>query len=309
MKLFTNRFIRLMNEDPGTPGTPPGTPGTPPPAAPAPLLAAPGTPGTEPWFHSLDESVRTNPYVAQSKDLASFVKSAIDTKSMVGANTIKLPGENASDDDRANFYKQLGRPDSADGYKATVAPANEALFSKEIQGKMFETFHKAGLSAAQGQAIVDGYMGLMNSDYEAMTTANQTRDAGFVTELKNEWGTNFEGNLKTAQLAAREFGGVNGELIAVLNEAGLGSNPQVLKFLHQVGTKLIDDSAIGGGEGASRFMGTQEGAIAEINRLKIDANFMKAWGDKQAPGHDEAVARWLTLHEQAYPKKQAQAAY
>lgn len=259
--------------------------------------------GDQPWYHGLDESIRNNPYVSQSKDLGSFVKSAIDTKSMVGANTIKLPGEKATPEERADFFKKLGRPDDAKGYTPTTPLVADHLADPTIRDQMANVMLEAGLTKAQGEAIFNAYFDVLNKGYTTHTEQAAQRHTEGVTALKNEWGANYENNVKTAQLAARELGGGN-ELLQKLQEAGLGSDPLVVKFLHNVGTKLLDDSAVGGGDGGNRFSGTQEAAVAEINRLKTDAEFQKAWGDANAPGHKEAVDRWLSLHERAYPGKQ-----
>lgn len=275
--------------DPGAGGTPPS------------ILA--GSAGAEPWFTSLPDEFKANPYVAQSKDLAGFVKSAIDTKSMVGANVIKLPGEKATEQELNDFYSKLGRPADATAYTPTVQPKVENLLDKPVLEAMQTQFHKLGLSEAQGKGILDAYMGILNTGFEA-SEAQQTatREQGVAT-LKQEWGPQFDNNVKTAQLALRQLGG--DELVAEINASGFGNNVAFIKFMHTVGMKLLDDSAVGG-EGGGAFGGTPMAAQAELERLKLDNEFQAALNTQAHAGHKAAVDKWLDLHKKAFPGKQAE---
>lgn len=286
----------LFNEEGGDGGGGGGDGNTPPPAAGSILQTGGG--GTETWYGTLPDELKGNPYVAQSKDLAGFVKSAIDTKSMVGANTIRLPGEKATPEERAEFYNKLGRPSDHTGYKPTVAPV-EGVVDSAVNEQMTKKFHELGLTSQQGQAILDEYYGVLNGGFTTHNDNIIAQREQAMTTLKGEWGANYDANVKTAQLAVRELGGQ--ELFEVLEGAGLADNPQIIKFLHNAGTKLLDDAAIGGGN--NQFAGSIEGASAEIGRLKTDPEFMRVWGDAQAPGHKEAVDKWLALHRTAFPGK------
>ena len=286
-----NYFLRKPEDDGGGGGG--GTPDS--------LLAGGGGGGGEKlWYDSLPPELKTAPYVAGTKDLAAFVKSAIDTKSMVGANTIKLPGEKATPEERAAFFEKLGRPTDVNGYASTVKPAVDTLIDPDTLTQMRTVFHENGLTAAQGQAILDSYTTVANDGYtKAAESLAASREAG-LTALKGEWGSAFEVNVKTAQLAIRELGG--DDVLASIESVGLGNDPTFIKFLHTIGTKLLDDVSSGGG--VNQFTGTAESAMAEITRLKTDKDFLKMWGDAREPGHKEAVDKWTSLHRQAYPGKQ-----
>ena len=49
----------------------------------------------------------------------------------------------------------------------------------------------------------------------------------------------------------------------------------------------------------------QSGVLARIGALQADDQFMKAYMNKQAPGHADAVARMLRLHEHLVPQQDA----
>lgn len=257
--------------------------------------------GAKPWYDGLPDDLKASPYVAQTKDLAAFVKSAVDTKGLVGANTIKLPGEKATEQELADFYSKLGRPAEATGYTPTVAPKAEHLVDKNVMSTMQEQFHKLGLTAAQGQGVLDSYLGLLNTGYEAQTAQLEADYSGGVAKLKQEWSTNYDNNVKIAQGALRQFG--SPELIAKIDELGLGNNTDFIKFMHGIGVQLLDDEAIGGGDGG-QFGGTPMAAQQEIERLKVDKEFQEALNSVNHAGHKAAVDRWRALFEKAYPGKQ-----
>ena len=265
-------------------------------------LLNPGNSGDNPapWYDGLPPELKSAPYVMQSKDLSSFVKSAIDTKSMVGANVIKLPGEKATDEERNAFYDSLGRPKDHAGYKNTVAPKVDTLLDPGVMETMQKTFHGLGLSEKQGQGILDAYMGIINSGYDASEARTQAAYQEGVAALKTDWGVNYDNNVKTAQLALRQLG--DEALMKTIDESGLGNNPAFIKFMHAVGVKLLDDEAIGG-DGGGAFGGTPMAAQQEIERLKIDMEFQTALNTAAHPGHKAAVDRWENLFRQAYPGK------
>lgn len=251
---------------------------------------------TKPWWSDVPEPLRT-PYVTQSKDLASFIKSANDTKSMVGANVIKLPGADATDEERAAFLDKLGRPKAPDAYKHTVQ-IPEGVMDESILAHMRSKFHEVGLTEAQGNTILDEYLGTLGKGVEQSEAMRLEAIEKGTTALRAEWGEKFDNNVKTAQLAIREHGGE--EILQKLEATGLANDPVFIKFLYKAGVAMLDDDALGGDEGG-KFTGTVMGAQQEIERLKTDKEFQDALQNRQHSGHNAAVNRWAALFKTAYP--------
>lgn len=304
MHMIINRWNRFLRAPEGGEGGGEGGGGEPQGGS---ILA--GTPpaggqAEKPWYATLAPEYQTNPYVAQSKDINSFVKSAIDTKSLVGANVIKLPGERATDAERTEFYTKLGRPAEATAYTPTVAPKSEGLVDPSVLTFMQGELHKLGLSEAQGKGVLDAYLGQVNSGYEtqeAQTLANKNQG---IATLKQEWGPHFDNNVKTAQLTVTQYG--SPELMAKIDEAGLGNDVDFIKLMHNLGVKLLDDDAIGGENGGGQFGGTTMAAQQEIERVKMDRDFQEALNSATHPGHKAAVDKWLDLHTKAFPGKRGE---
>lgn len=283
-----------MDPEPTPTPTPTPTP------APQPTPSLNTNPGEHAWYKDLPDELKTSPFVQSAKDLATFAKMAVDTKSMVGANTIKIPGEKATPEEVQAYLNKLGRPETPEAYKPTITPVEPSLVSEDVMKTMTKVFHDSGLTTAQGNKILDSYMELLNKEYETITGSQTAAKNEAINALKSEWGKNFDVNLRTAQLAVREIG--DPQMAEYLANKGLADDPVLIKYFHAVGTKLLDDKALG--DGSNQFKGTPEAALAEINRLKADKDFMDAWDNAQHAGHKEAVAKWEQLHREAYPGKQ-----
>ena len=254
--------------------------------------------GDKPWYSTLPPEFQTDPYVGQSKDLAGFVKSAIDTKKMVGANVIRLPGDKATPEEISEFHTKLGRPAEASAYTSTVKPVADQLLDPTVMSHMQGEFHKLGLSATQGQGVLDAYLGQLNTGFEATTAQKEANMQQGIATLKTEWGPKYENNVKTAQLAITQYGGQ--ELMAKIDSAGFGNDVDFIKFMHNVGVQLLDDDAIGGDSGG-QFSSSPMAAQQEISKMTSDVDFQKALNSASAPGHKEAVERWLSAHRKAFP--------
>jgi hypothetical protein len=219
----------------------------------------------------------------------------------VGANVIKLPGEKATDAERTEFFTKLGRPAEATAYAPTIALKSEGLVDSNVLSFMQGELHKLGLSEAQGKGVLDAYLGQVNSGYDIQQAqVDATKQQGIAT-LKQEWGPKFDNNVKTAQLTVTQYG--SPELMAKIDEAGLGNDVDFIKLMHNLGIKLLDDDAIGGENGGSQFGGTSMAAQQEIERVKMDKDFQDALNTASHPGHKGAVDTWLALHQKAFPGK------
>ena len=106
-------------------------------------------------------------------------------------------------------------------------------------------------------------------------------------------------NVEFAQRAIRTFG--NDQLIKYLNESGEGDNPQLIKLFANIGKQLGEDRAFGKRAASSGFVSGPEAARAEIAKLQMDQQFMKAYMGADESGHKEAVAQMHQLFKVAYP--------
>ncbi len=170
---------------------------------------------------------------------------------------IKLPGEGANEDEIDAFYEALGVPDSPDGYELVIPKEMGEDQSggewKEYTSAISELSHALGLSPSQAQALTELDLQAKSQSYETMEREQQhylhQQIEDTTSALRDEWGSNMDTNVRTANRALKAFGG--SELEGVLSEAGVLNDPVVLRAFHKAGLSLVEDSSPGGA-GASR---------------------------------------------------------
>ena len=95
------------------------------------------------------------------KDIPGLLKGVIDTKRAFHAKTdgmVKLPGEDATDEDRAAYREAMGIPDAADNYKFERADLPDGREYDQEGEKMFkEVFHQLGVSGDQADGLVKAF--------------------------------------------------------------------------------------------------------------------------------------------------------
>lgn len=268
--------------------------------------AAAGGSGGSPapaFAETLPQDIRGEASFKDIKDLDGLARGFLNAQKLIGhdpKNLIALPGP----DDTAGWdavHARLGRPEKADGYKFTEAKLPEGLtIDPGLQTSFQAEAHKIGLSDKQADALFQWWNGTAGAKFTADAAARAQGDAAGITALKTEWGTAFDERVDLAKQAVAHYGGE--ALVAELDKTGLGNAPNIIKAFAKAGIQLQEDGLIGKGGGGGGGTSPAE-AQQQINALRADAQFAKAYMDKDAPGHADAVAKMKALHEIAYPEQ------
>jgi uncharacterized protein YdcH (DUF465 family) len=156
-----------------------------------------------------------------------------------------IPGDKATDEERASFYTKLGRPEAPDKYELTRPKLPDGMQYDEEGEKWFrEQAHKLGLSKAQAAQIFEGYNARMDGivkDIEAKRT--KAAQEGVET-LKKEWGPEFEANLNLVKRATEAF--LTPDDKKFMDESGLGNHPVLVKLFQRMGKALAEDKFVAG---------------------------------------------------------------
>lgn len=276
------------------PTAPPGGNGTPPPAAPP-----AGPPPPADWMTTLPPDMQANPALAtfKGKGVDEVVKSYLNAQQLIGAKRIALPGEKATPEERAEFFKAIGRPESFDKYsEGAIKPAEGLVIDQAGLKTAREAFFNLGLTDDQQKGVMDFYFKGMNEATGKITqNANQQKEQADA-QLHQEWGQNYDTNMNIVNATLSKF--MTEEARQEL-QGPLGNNLGLIKMLHSMGKAMLEDHSP---SGASKLeVGTAAAAQARITQLKTDTNFQTALNDPQHIGHKEAVALWMDVHRQATP--------
>lgn len=215
-------------------------------------------------------------------------KAYTNLESMLGKKV-----ENFSPDDLAVLNSLRGVPKAKEEYKVVEGtPVEVADWFKDQA-------HKLKLTNNDVLELTAAYKARLEADIQAAEQAMQHKHEENAKALRQEFGAAFESRIKLANEAADQIGGE--EFKAALRDAGLGSEPVVIKALAKLGTMLAEDTIPKSMQGAA-FGTSPEEAKSLIKTRMNDPVFRQRYMNAGSPGHDDAVAEMLRLHELANPQ-------
>lgn len=259
--------------------------------------------GTPAFAETLPEDIRGEAAFRDIKDLPGLAKSYFNATKLIGArpeDVIRLPTNPDDAEAWSAVHARLGRPESPDKYGFTPPKLPEGVaIDEKLQTGFAGMAHKAGLTTKQASALYDWYNGAFGEHYTANAAATAAKEDAAIGALKTEWGAAFDQNLELAKGALAHYGdkALADELVATRQ----GNNPALLKLFAKLGSQLSEDGVIGKASGGGAGALSPAEAKQQINGLRGDTEFSKAYMDGKHPGHKEAVAKMADLHTFAYP--------
>lgn len=257
--------------------------------------------GAQDWKANLPDALKNDPSIQSFTDLDSAVKSLIETKALVGADKLAIPGKDAAPEVWNEFWGKLGRPETAESYQMPTEGLPEGI---EIPPDMVKSFHEKahtiGLSDTQAAELYRWQMEQLKGAGESLGARSQEERDANETTLKSEYGEAYDERMALAKAAVREFGDQG--LVDYLEETGLGNDPRLVKAFVKIGQAIASDPIQGIGLGAQFGVSPGE-ADRKIAELERDEKFMKVYTNPHDPGYKAAVAEMSKLFQQKHPKE------
>lgn len=266
------------------------------------------------FLEALPEDLRKEPTMARFKSVADLAKSFLETKKMVGAQKIKLPGNDATPEELNEFFSKLGRPSDPKEYQLPKPGKEAVYYPQEEFTDWFKTkAHDAGLSQVQTAKLFRAYVEKMHEDIGNAQTTYKEQFNTTEANLKKEWGVAYEQNVALARNAKAIYGeklfGAGGveKLDKLFNEVELadgtllGNHPEIIKLFSLIGREVAEDDITDSG-GVARFIPSLEQASQEIKKLQSDKDIMAAWRDQNHPRHNEVRSTFDRLYQIAHPE-------
>jgi len=203
------------------------------------------------WRSALPDNLKNHDYVKDFTKPGDAIQAFVDLKTEAGS-MLRIPGENATDDERSAFLNKLGRPENPDAYTLTK-PENmpEGLYSEDTE-KVFRTvFHEAGLNDTSAQKLWGKYHEMAMEGHKIQAQKEKEASEKAVNDLRDIWtGDKFNQNVETAH---RAFSGLfekaedqeAAKAFLAETKVGnleIGNHPMFLKLFHRVGSIVGDDS-------------------------------------------------------------------
>ena len=249
------------------------------------------------WKSSISEEFRNDPNIEKFTEIDALAKSYINATRMIGQDKVAVPNKNSTEDQWNEVYSKLGRPETADKYAFDVE--SETLPFDEGAVKSFaEQSHKLGLNNTQAQGILEFYKNNMETSAQQATVNTETAQAQAETELRAEWGKEFDNNVSKASALAKA--NMNPEILDLQMQDGtrIGDHPEIIKGFAKIAGMLSEDKLV---STESESVNSIKDLQSEISSITNDTTG-PYWNNKH-PDHAKMVQQVYTLREMAQPKE------
>ena len=243
------------------------------------------------WKEAISEEFRSDPNIEKFTEIDALAKSYINATKMIGQDKVALPNKNSTEDQWNEVYDKLGRPESADKYslnvKSDVVPIDEGSIKQ-----FADNAHKLGLNQKQAEGILDFYKSNMEGIAQQSKVDTETAQAQSAQELRQEWGREFDTNVKKAGALAKA--NMNPEILDMELKNGMrvGDHPEIIKGFAKIAGMMSEDNMV---TTESEQVNSNKDIESEIS--SIMNNREGPYWNKQHPDHDKTVQQVYTLRE------------
>ena len=237
----------------------------------------------------IPESFKEEKALDNFNNMEDFVKSYLHAQKLVGADKIPVPNKHATDEDWNEVFKRLGAPENPDDYKYNIK--DQELDNQQVS-EFNKAAHRLGLLPKQAEGLIKFYNEMNTNMAASQEDAAAQAQLTTETELKKEFGPQFNKRLDQAKkLAVNSLGSEFLENTYLKDGSRLGDNIKVIKAFSELADKLSEDEIIKGD--GSDYM-TAKDIEKEINELTQEGS---AYWNKTHPNHQKAVQEVLKLRE------------
>lgn len=206
------------------------------------------------------------------KEPQQFAKSVLELRKSHDSR-IPVPGPNAKEDDWNKVYDRLGRPKEPAAYEFRHLQDAPELDDSEKEAR--ENFrgvaHRLGLTQRQVDGLTQWNDSFRKTSIEAYSVQAKQTVQKATTELKREWGPDFDKNLNVYRTTLQEYAGNDFKSIASMRLADgsfLGDHPTFVRMWAKVGMERGEDD-----RDPTMLMdaGQRESLQAQIDKIEGEA--------------------------------------
>lgn len=224
-----------------------------------------------PWYGDVDDDLKK--VASRFTSPADALRSIADFRKR--ESQVRVPGKDATDEDRAKYLKAIGVPDKPDGYEFPALTKEELTDQvKESREGWAKTFHEHGVSKDQASALVKAFMTEQDALLQSAIEADKQHVQQAEDALRKEWqGKNYDVNGTLAKRAFETVASRAGLSVDELNQIRTSADrlimddPRMARMWAIVG-KEMQEGTLGGAVGEDEREGI-EGEIQDLQK-KID---------------------------------------
>jgi hypothetical protein len=248
-------------------------------------------PAAKTWKEAISEEFRNDPNIEKFTEIDALAKSYINATQMIGKDKVAVPNKNSTEDQWNEVYDKLGRPESADKYslnaKSEVVPIDETAIKQ-----FAENAHQLGLNNKQAQGILEFYKNNMEGMAKQAKVDTETAQAQSTQQLRQEWGREFDTNIKKAGALAKA--NMNPEILDMQLKDGmrLGDHPEIIKGFAKIAGMMSEDKIV-----STESENVSSNTDVETEISDIMNNKDGPYWNRSHPDHDKVVQQVYTLRE------------
>lgn len=238
---------------------------------------------TENWSDSYDEADR--PTLSRFKKFPELVKSHMDLRRKFNKNPdtlVELPGDDSSDEVRAEFHRRRGVPDNAKDYEYVQPEGVESTFGDDDEKTFyFQLAKSAKLTPVQLKIMADGHLANLDKVTAAndliAEEANHTANTEADKALTKKFGKAKDERVARANAIMRHYGGV--EAVAAMK---LENNSLMVELFDNIAEDMSEDRI----KGITRTsIPTNDTINAKMNELRNQDGYY----DSSHPDHKKLM--------------------
>jgi hypothetical protein len=153
------------------------------------------------------------------------------------ANSIPKLSQNATDADKAAYYKAIGRPDKPEGYEL-LGPDGKAMDSKISQWAR-NLFFENGISQEVAGKIGSAWNVYLGSVIKADVDLRTKERGEAETKLKAELGDKYDASVELVKRVWKKHS--ESEFDAFVNETKIGNDPRLIRFMIKIAKLTGED--------------------------------------------------------------------
>lgn len=145
----------------------------------------------------IPEQYKNDPHLSRITDIEGLCKVAVDSQKFI-SQSVRIPGEDATEEDRVEFYKKLGRPEDAQGYNIDLPQAlkDQGMnIDADRSTKYKEAALKFNLTDEQAKGLFEYYTTEEAGNMLATKAALQDQAAKTIDNLKGKWRSEYADNI------------------------------------------------------------------------------------------------------------------
>ncbi|MFA4972532.1 MAG: hypothetical protein WC683_07945 [bacterium] len=210
-----------------------------------PPLAEGGAPKTPPaWVAQLPDDLKANERLHRYANLGELGKAYLEAERKLG-ESVRLPGKDATEEERAAYRKAAGVPDKPTDYKLDKAKAPAGFeYPAAMEASLRELAHKAGLTQEQAAQMHRWHQ--MQRLTEAETAAKTIKATLEQTdaELRAELRGNYDLEMGYMQRGVQRY--FTPDIADLFTRTGLGNDKRIIRMFAKIGRDTAEHAFVEG---------------------------------------------------------------